>query len=507
MKRFAKLSLIIAGLLAVCIAFGSASEVNAQLDPLSQGAWSAPFNINVVGIHSTVLQNGKVLLWQYVNGLSPGSAASLWDSATGALTDVSLPYKRDVFCAGEIHLPNGRVMAIGGQDHNASGNVGVRFTDFFDPATLRWSRGPLMQFKRWYPTAMELPDGSIMVFGGQVNDTSPTIQVEQYASSTNAFRTLTPRANRFVSLFPRMFVLPNGSIFRAGDDVDTEIFDPVSATWTFVGNFNIGPRFSGAAELLPGLTRVLAIGGAPDGVNATNTVEMIDFGSRNPRWRYTASMHYPRAEPNAVLLPDSTVLVVGGGRKDPYTDPLKQAELFDPESQTWTVMTAQRAPRMYHSTAVLLPDGRVLSAGSDAPTSEFQTTAELYSPPYLFKGPRPIITSAPGTVSYAMPFSVLTPNANRIHRVALIKLAATTHAVNFDRRYVALTFGVGPRKLLVNGPAAANLAPPGWYMLYVVDSSGVPSIARMVQVRASSLTSQTDDGRVALQQHSHVDDH
>jgi len=507
MHRYAKLRLIMAGLFVVFMMFSAASTVEAELNPLSRGAWSAPFNINVVGIHSTLLQNGKVLLWQYINGLSAGSAASLWDSSTGALTDVTIPYKRDAFCAGEIHLPDGRVMVIGGQDYNASGNFGVRFTDFFDPMTQRWSRGPLMQFKRWYPTDIELPDGSIMVFGGQVNDTSPTIQVEQYNSTTNAFRTLAPRANRLVSLFPRMFVLPNGSIFRAGDDIDTEIFDPVTATWTLVGNFNIGARFSGTSVLLPGLNRVLAIGGAPDGVNATNTVEMIDFGSRSPRWRYTASMHYPRVEPNAVLLPDGNVLVVGGGRKDPYTDPVRQAELFDPISQTWTVMAAQRAPRMYHSTAVLLPDARVLSAGSDAPTSEFQTTAEVYSPPYLFSGARPIITSAPPTVSYGASFAVLTPNANRIRRVAVIKLGATTHAVNFDQRYVALSFGVGSGKLLVNAPAGPNLAPPGWYMLFVVDSSGVPSVARMVQVRASSLTGGSKARLFALQQQAHVDDH
>lgn len=388
-------------------------------------------------------------------------------------------------------------MVVGGQDYNASGNVGVRFTDFFDPMTQRWSRGPLMQYKRWYPTDIELPDGSIMVFGGQANDISPTMQVEQYNSTTNAFRTFPPRANRFVSLFPRMFVLPNGAIFRAGDDTDIEIFDPVTATWTLVGNFNIGGRFSGSSVLLPGLRRVLAVGGAPDGVHETSTVEMIDFGNRNPRWRYTASMHYPRVEANAVLLPDGKVLVVGGGRQDPYTDPVRQAELFDPESQTWTVMAAQRAPRMYHSTAVLLPDGRVLSAGSDAPTSAFQTTGEVYSPPYLFKGSRPTITSAPQTVSYNMPFAVLTPNANQIGRIALIKLGATTHAVNFDQRYVALSFGVDRGRLLVNAPAGPNLAPPGWYMLFVVDSRGVPSITKMVQVRANSFKNPGSPLRVA----------
>ncbi len=142
-------------------------------------------------------------------------------------------------------------------------------------------------------------------------------------------------------------------------------------------------------------------------------------------------------------------------------------------------MASQKAPRMYHSSAVLLPDGRVWSAGSDSP-SFLRTTAELFSPPYLFKGPRPTITAAPGNLTYNQSFSVTTPDAGSITRMALIKLGLTTHSVNFDQRYVGLTFSTGSGVLNATSPANSNLAPPGWYMLFIVNSSGVPSVAPMV---------------------------
>jgi hypothetical protein len=183
-----------------------------------------------------------------------------------------------------------------------------------------------------------------------------------------------------------------------------------------------------------------------------------------------------------VLLPDGTVLVVGGGRKDTYKEPVKAAELFDPVTQTWTVMASQQALRMYHSTALLLPDGRVWSAGSDS-GDPLQTSAELFSPPYLFKGPQPVISQAPQTLAYNQIFSISTPDAPNIARVALIKLGATTHSGNFDQRYVDLAFQAQGGKLKTLSPVDSSQAPPGWYMLFIVTSDGIPSVASMVMLQ------------------------
>jgi hypothetical protein len=219
------------------------------------------------------------------------------------------------------------------------------------------------------------------------------------------------------------------------------------------------------------------------GSNATttfNTAEILDLSASPLAWKATASMTFARRWANAVLLADGTVLVVGGGASGQFTGPVLTPELYDPVSATWTQMAAQAAPRMYHSTAVLLPDGRVLSAGQSNGT--LQNTGEIFSPPYLFAGARPTITSAPASVGYNQQFTITTPNFASIGRVALVRAGSVTHSNNFDQRYVDLTStSNGSNGLTATSPLDSNHAPPGWYMLFIL-SSGVPSVASWVQV-------------------------
>jgi hypothetical protein len=224
----------------------------------------------------------------------------------------------------------------------------------------------------------------------------------------------------------------------------------------------------------------MEIGGTVSGV-ATNTVEILDLSASTPSWQYTAPMSFARGWANSVLLADGTVLVVGGGTSGSYNGPISTPELYDPVAATWTQMAAQAAPRMYHSTAVLLPDGRVLSAGQSK--GSLARTGEIFSPPYLFAGPRPTITSAPASVGYnQQQFTITTPDFASIGRVALVKAGSATHSNNFDQRYVDLSFvSDGVSGLTATSPPDGNHAPPGWYMLFIL-SSGVPSVASWVQV-------------------------
>ena len=407
-----------------------AEDIPAAGNPAKQGVWGTPFDLGITAIHSVLLQNGKVLSWQSTDGPTGGSRAVLWEPS-GALTDVSVPYDRDMFCAGEIHLADGRLMVIGGSKFHANGlKFGVKETDFFDVTTETWSPGPEMSYSRWYPDVIECSDGTILAISGLASGTSESIQVERYDPATNAFTTLPQTADKSVDVYARTVVLPTGQVFMAGQNQDTDLLDLGTNAWSFVGNMNYGKRLIGMAVLLPGLNQVMAVGGGVTKTEtsvATNTAEIIDFSLPTPGWQYTTSMHFPRGHGNAVLLPDGTVLVVGGCRQGLGQEPIKAAEVFDPLSRTWTVLASLQAPKAHHSTALLLPDGRVWSAGGD-PLLPLQTYAQVYSPPYLFKGPQPIISQAPQTLAYNQLFSIITPDARKTARVALIKLGATTHA-------------------------------------------------------------------------------
>jgi hypothetical protein len=200
-------------------------------------------------------------------------------------------------------------------------------------------------------------------------------------------------------------------------------------------------------------------------------------------------MAFPRTYHSFTVLPDGNVLVTGGGPTTAATDTanaILKAEMWSPANETWTTLAKMHAPRLYHSGAFLMPDGRVLVWGGgrfdDATLPTDQFSAEFYSPPYLFKGTRPVITSAPSALSYGQPFVVQTPDATRIAKVSMMRFGAATHGVNMAQHYAPLTFTVGANQLTINAPASSNDAPPGYYMLFLVDTNGVPSVSAIVHI-------------------------
>ena len=157
-----------------------------------------------------------------------------------------------------------------------------------------------------------------------------------------------------------------------------------------------------------------------------------------------------------------------------------EGEIWSPTTKQWTRVAAMSEARMHHLTALLLPDGRVVTAGGE---STGRLHAQVYSPgPYLFKGPRPEITKSPGSVPYSGTFTVDTNASDNIDKVAIIRPSGVTHAIDMNERYVPLSFSASGTQLTVSGPANANDAPPGYYMLVVVNSNGVPSVAKWVHL-------------------------
>lgn len=462
----------------------------AQADPVV-GRWAAPFSMGGIAIHASLMRNGDVLFFEYVEGPQGTDLTSrvrTWNHQTGQLFDANTGYPRDLFCVANSMLADGRVLTTGGHDPLAydyqTGQrqpVGVKETDVYDPSTRRWTAGPVMQQARWYPTNVLLPDQRTLIFGGQARVGSLSTTVESYDALTNTLTTLPATANKIVGIYPRMHLMPNGKILKVGTAAFSAYFDPLTSRWQNVAPMLFGQRQYGGSVLLPGANRVLTFGGrAGPAQSATNTAEILDTSMANPRWQYTTPMSFPRVLANGVVLPDGKVLVIGGGATFPYTGPVKTPELYDPVTETWTSMAPQQAGRMYHGTSLLLPDGRVLSAGQNS--GPYSTMGEIFSPPYLFKGARPTITTAPSQVGYGQPLAISSPEAASISTVALIRSGSVTHQIDTDQRYISLNFTRSGTTITTTSPANGALAPPGYYMLFVVNSQGVPSVASWVQV-------------------------
>jgi hypothetical protein len=304
-----------------------------------------------------------------------------------------------------------------------------------------------------------------------------------------------------------VFVLPDGrlSVFSYSTSC---FFDLASMTFG-AERFHCNrpdPRtypLEGTCVLLPLLpdsnppyrARVMVIGGGslPPGPTtpATNSCEILDVAEPAPQWKNAAPMHFARVMPDSVLLPDGTVLVMNGsdtGKADEAVTPVLQAEIYDPAADTWKLAASMRVPRLYHSTALLLPDGTVMTAGLDEafnppPYKYPEYRLEIFRPPYLFKGPRPQLDSAPPVVHYGEEFSVVCDAADSVARAALLRTGSVTHSFNPDQRYVGLNIvGRSGGTLTLAAPPDGNIAPPGYYLLFILNSGGVPSPGKYVNI-------------------------
>ena len=285
-------------------------------------------------------------------------------------------------------------------------------------------------------------------------------------------------APRVQGLYPLMFVLPNGKVFESGPGASTAVL-----TTSGTGSWAAGPANSyatngyseSAVMLKPGV--VLRAGG---GDPALGHVSIVDMNVASPTWRAVAPLNFPRRRMNLTILADGTAIALGGTRSgDDESQAVLDSEIWNPNTETWTTVAPMAEARMYHSSAVLLDDGRVLVAGGEAAG---RLRAQIYSPAYLFKGARPAITTAPDTLGFGTNFSITSADAGSISSVALIRDSAATHAFDENQRYVPLTFSANGGGLSVNAPANGSIAPPGYYLLVIKNSAGVPSVARHVRL-------------------------
>jgi len=465
---------------AVSATFSAPAGIEATI-----GRWDGPFSTTIIGLHTSQLFNGKVLMWGH------GGEPQLWDPSGGGFTQktnatCTNPTTCELFCSGHTFLSDGSLLVAGGHNEALGDGNGLTQASRFDGSG--WSATGSMKYGRWYPTLVTLGDGSVVaISGSQAPGVSATIP-ERY--SGGIWTELTG-ANRSVPLFPRAFLEPkNGAIFVAGEMNPSLWLDPSgSGSWTTGPTRNVGDRGYGSAVMLD--TKVLYVGGGGSsgcpGNLPQKSAEIIDLAAASPAWTAITSMKIGRRQTTAIILADGKVLVTGGSSQCGFTNEAGAVfapELYDPAvvspADPWTTMANASVVRVYHSTTVLLPDGRVLSVGSgDGGGVTQQYWYEIFSPPYLFKGARPTITLAPDPIHYGVPFTVTTPNGASIRKVTLIRLASSTHAFDMGERLNTLTFQAAAdgQSLTVTPPAAGKLAPPGPYMLFIINDKGVPSVA------------------------------
>jgi hypothetical protein len=503
-----------------------AAPFGFRVDALAErGQWGPVFGLPNVGIHAHVLANGHVLMWgrrdrpdqsldvDPPSPLQPGAPAAppaectpfLWNPTDGRITPTPQPTLGDhatpanLFCAGHSLLDDGRVLVAGG--HHADG-AGLDQTTLYDPVRNTWTPSAVMNQGRWYPTLTTLNDGSVLILAGSFrtpagisNNTVP--QVWKAGVLTDIIH----NQNGPFDLYPRVHVASNDLVFTTGSLEQTFSLDVSNGgTWTAVpGAVRDNAQRDYAPSVLYETDKVIYIGG---GNAPTAAAELIDLRQQPaPAWTATVPMNFPRRQHNATILADGSVLVTGGTRSggggppqnfnnlDPG-QPVHIAELWDPATGRWTALAAESVDRCYHATAVLLPDGRVLSAGGGEfrPVEAIQQQndpadshrdAQVFSPPYLFKGARPIIANAPDVTSCGETFRVETAHADDIAKVTLIRLSSVTHSFNTGQRCASLAFNVVGGALEVPAPQAC---PPGHYMLFLVSRAGVPSVAKIIRV-------------------------
>ena len=460
-----------------------------------QGRWQTLSNTMPINpVHVALLRTGKVLVVSGSGNVSTNTnyQAGIFDPATGSVT--TQPVAWDMFCNGMVILPDGRPFIVSGTLAYDPFR-GQTKTAVYSPSSGQFTDMETMAHGRWYPTATTLGDGTVMAFSGLNEFSSTNTTVEIYTPGSGWSQEYS--AGWTPPLYPRMHLLPSGNVFYSGPSNVSRMFDTSSHTWSQVAptNYN-GGRTYGSSVLLPltpanGYTpRVMIFGG---GNPATDTTEIIDLSAGSPAWQWGPSMSSPRIEMNATLLPNGKVLALGGSVNDEDANTAGfSADLFDADGSSVSSAGQNAFPRLYHSVALLLPDGRVWVAGGNPQRGTYEPHMEIYSPPYLFAADgspasRPTITSlSSGAIGWGNTFQVQTPDAASIRSVVLVRPGAVTHAFDMDQRLVGMSFTAGAGVLTITAPPNSSIAPPGYCLLFLLNSAGVPSVGTFVQLTSAA---------------------
>jgi galactose oxidase-like protein len=498
-----------------------------------------------------------------------GSLLGQGGSATGISQNPSCPPDRpanqnnagDMFCSDMANMANGNIISVGGTDwYNEPGDgidrdhgypydfgavelEGLRSARYFDPAKNDWVQASPMKYGRWYPSLIVLGDGKIVVSGGVTKLIKSTQlgqvrRTETFDPATNAWTEnyVGPESENELPLMARLHLTPNGKIFYggsgqmwgpAGEAIDEatmammQMYDPATKKWSMLGPNPLVARSGDYSIILPfkpgkyDTMNVLAYGGTlgvpPGGELATPVTQLFTVNGDKVDVQRGPDLHHARWFNAGVMLPTGKVLALHGGDKDEVIDPgselpIRATELYDPDTNTWTDMAPIGRDRTYHNSAILLPDGRVLSGGHSPIPAHYGhhgdvipgTTAnnqkdssfQIWSPPYLFYGvSRPQIKHAPAGITWGQNMNVTVDDASDIAKVELYRLPTSQHVLSNNNRVIELPFQTSGNTLTAQVPANHNVATPGGYYIFVTKKSAkgeVPSVAAITMLGNTS---------------------
>jgi galactose oxidase len=480
----------------------STITVSALPSAASTGKWSPVITWPIVPLHMHLLPNGNILAWGREDQPHVWTPPANGDPAgAGSFVEVRVPDM--LFCSGHAFMPDGRLLVSGGHLADDRGlAVTYLFTANGNGGSWSNANGALMARGRWYPTVTILPDGRALTMAGR--DAESDVVAEPEIWNGSAWLSLS-NADRNFPYYPRNFVASNGRVFYAGEQIQSRWLNVATGAWTtgpaHLWQFN---RDYGSAVMYDD-DKIMYVGGGgdpetnssqatndPKSSAPTNTAEIIDLGDATPTRRYTDPMEFARRHLTATVLPTREVLVTGGvssgGELNNLSSPTRAAEIWNPATGTWRTLASAARPRGYHAVSLLMPSGLVLHGASgdanrlDGSLYPRENNHEMFSPPYLFRGNRPTITSAPNHVDYGAAFDVQTPYGAQITRVTWIRLPSVTHAFDSNQRLNTLSFTRTGSGIRVTAPSSGAKAPPGHYMLFIMNRNGVPSVGHIIRI-------------------------
>jgi len=478
-----------------------------------QGAFGPVFGWNIIPIHMVLMPDGRMLAFgSNPKGSNTGNLYySVWDPRLGtgadAFTLLPASIATDVFCAATAILPFSGEVLIGGGTRVVAGQRGYgnNATSLFTPSTNLMTSLTPMAYPRWYATLVTLADGNQVILGGRIDKTYPgpgagggatgRDTVAAYASTPERFDAGTRSWSVMGSAvsdkaygslaqswyYPQAWVAPDARVFVLAHAGQT--FDLAPATGALT-QFGVS-----AAAADQRLSSVMYQPGRILSIRNRLQVVTIDINGAKPVITPTSPISRHRLYGNATVLADGKVFVNGGSSTGNLIDGNEHydAEIWDPATGAWTPGPTAAKPRLYHSNALLMPDGTVVTGGGGAPGPVTNLNAEVYSPAYLFNADgslaaRPHIDAAPAVLGWGQSFAITVTSATPVSRVTLLRSGTATHGFNTSQRFFDLPFTRSGANIALSTPATAALAPPGYYLLFAFDGNGVPSPAQMIRL-------------------------